>query len=94
MPSNFENSSSFGGQQYREGPVARGIERQTAKIPSDAWLWAAFGSMGASLFYKLRGNSKTANFVGQWAPAFLLLGVYNKLVKLHGSDTHERARAA
>jgi hypothetical protein len=25
-------------------------------------------------------------FVGHWVPTLLLLGVYNKLVKLHGSD--------
>ena len=25
-------------------------------------------------------------FVGQWAPTFLILGLYNKLVKLLGSD--------
>lgn len=27
-----------------------------------------------------------ALFVGQWAPTFLLLGIYNKMVKLQGSD--------
>jgi hypothetical protein len=30
-------------------------------------------------------------FVGQWAPAFLILGVYNKLVKQHGSDAYSKA---
>jgi hypothetical protein len=95
MASDFESSGSFGGGAgYREGPVARGLERQTAKIPSDVWLWAAVGSIGASLFCKMTGNRHTANFIGQWAPTFLLLGVYNKLVKLHGSDSYERARAA
>jgi len=24
--------------------------------------------------------------VGQWAPTLLILGIYNKMVKLHGSD--------
>jgi hypothetical protein len=28
-----------------------------------------------------------SNFVGQWVPTFLIFGLYNKLVKLHGSDT-------
>lgn len=27
-----------------------------------------------------------AMFVGQWAPTLLLLGVYNKIVKVAGSD--------
>lgn len=32
-------------------------------------------------------NKKHASmFVGQWAAPFLLLGIYNKLVKQHGSD--------
>lgn len=30
-----------------------------------------------------------SNFVGQWAPVFLLLGIYNKIVKTQGHDqTH------
>jgi hypothetical protein len=70
----------------REGWVARSIEQQTAKLPSDAFLWAALGSIGASLILTIAGDQKRANFVGQWAPTFLILGLYNKLVKLHGSD--------
>ena len=33
-------------------------------------------------------------FVGQWAAPFLLLGIYNKLVKQHGSDGRSRGRDA
>jgi hypothetical protein len=72
--------------EHREGPVARAIEEQTAKLPSDTFLWAAFGSIGASLILRLIGRKHDALFVGEWAPTFLLLGIYNKLVKLHGSD--------
>ena len=72
--------------EHREGPVATAIEKQTAKIPSDIYLWAALGSMAASLTLKLMGNDKTALFVGQWAPSFLLLGTYNKIVKVEGHD--------
>jgi hypothetical protein len=32
-----------------------------------------------------------ALFVGQWAPTFLILGLYNKLVKVAGSDRSRRA---
>jgi len=32
------------------------------------------------------GRERDAVFVGQWAPTFLLLGVYNKIVKVAGSD--------
>ena len=72
--------------EHREGRVARTIEQQTARIPSDAWLWAALGSIGISLALELSGREKTANFVGHWAPTFLIFGLYNKMVKLQGSD--------
>jgi hypothetical protein len=72
--------------QHKEGPVARMIEEQTAKLPSDLFLWAALGSMGVSLTLKLMGQKHTALFVGQWAPSFLLLGLYNKIVKTEGHD--------
>lgn len=72
--------------EHREGPVARMIEQKTANLPSDTFLWAAFGSIGLSLTLQLTGHEKKANFVGHWAPTFLLLGIYNKMVKLHGSD--------
>lgn len=75
---------------HREGPVARAIEEQTAKLPSDTFLWAAFGSIGLSLVLKMIGRRHDALFVGEWAPTFLLLGIYNKLVKLHGSDSLDR----
>ena len=72
--------------EHREGPIARAIEQQTAKIPSDAFLWAAVGSMGLSLALEMMGEEKKANFVGHWAPTLLIFGLYNKLVKLQGSD--------
>ena len=73
-------------KQHSEGIVARTIEQQTAKLPSDIFLWGALGSIGVSLFFELKGNAEKSRFVGQWVSPFLLLGVYNKLVKLAGSD--------
>jgi len=73
----------------REGKTARSIEHQTAKIPSDVFLWAALGSMGASLALKCFGKKHDALFVGQWAAPFLLLGVYNKIVKVAGHDKQD-----
>ena len=73
----------------REGRVASAIEEQTAKIPSDAFLWAAFASMGISLTLKCLGRSHNALFVGQWAAPFMLMGVYNKLVKQQGHDAQD-----
>jgi len=75
-----------GQEDYREGFIAKVIEEQTAKLPSDVFLWAACGSIVGPLTYQSMGQEKKAMFVGQWAPRFLILGLYNKLVKLHGSD--------
>lgn len=73
-------------EAHREGPVARSLEQQTAKLPSDLFLWAALGSIAASLTCNMMKKPHGALFVGQWAPTFLLLGIYNKMVKLHGSE--------
>jgi hypothetical protein len=72
--------------EHEEGVVARSIEQQTAKLPSDTFLWLAGGSIATSLTLKMMGKDHEALFVGQWAPTFLILGLYNKLVKLMGSD--------
>ena len=74
---------------HREGRLAKAIEEQTAKLPSDTFLWAAGASIAASLTLKLIGRDKDGVFVGQWAPTFLILGLYNKLVKQLGSDRTE-----
>jgi hypothetical protein len=73
--------------QKREGQVAATIEDQTAKIPSDVFLWASIGVMAVSLGLKLFKKEETSLFIGQWAPAFLLFGIYNKLVKQLGHDS-------
>jgi hypothetical protein len=60
-----------------EGCVSIVIEEQTAKLPSDIFLWAAVGAMTASLTLKIMAKKHTALFIGQWAAPFLLLGIYN-----------------
>jgi len=82
-------------RQHAEGSLARTIEEQTAKLPSDVFLWAALGSMGVSLFLRASGKKDESLFVGQWAAPFLILGLYNKLVKVAGSDrVHDQPPAS
>lgn len=69
-----------------EGASAKAIEEQTSKIPSDLFLYASLAAMGTSLALKCMGRRHSALFVGQWASPFLLLGIYNKLVKQQGHD--------
>lgn len=70
----------------REGKATQKIEHVTSALPSTTWLILAGGSIVASLVLKLVGKHQTANFVGQWAPTMLLLGIYNKIVKVAGSE--------
>jgi len=78
------------GGEHQEGPLARTIEQQTAKLPSDTFLWAAVGSIGASALLRLLGKKHASLFVGEWVAPMLLFGVYNKIVKVQGSDRHDR----
>ncbi len=73
-------------QQHSEGVVAKTIENQTAKLPSDFFLRAAVGAIGVSAVLELMGNEEKSRFVGQWVSPFLILGLYNKIVKVAGSD--------
>lgn len=73
-------------QEHSEGRVARSIEQQTAKLPSDTFLWAAVAAMAVSAALQISGRQHVSNFVGQWAPTLLIFGLYNKLVKQLGSD--------
>ncbi len=89
MESRVNENGVFEAEREREGPVARTIESMTARLPSDIWLWASGASMLVSLGLQLSGNRKTkdiSNFIGQWAPTLLILGLYNKLVKVAGHD--------
>ncbi|MCW8311890.1 hypothetical protein ACR78Z_17340 [Sphingobacterium thalpophilum] len=69
-----------------EGEITKKIEQQTSKVPSTLFLGAALVAMGVSAALKCMANDKTALFVGQWAAPFLLLGIYNKIVKTEGHD--------
>ena len=69
-----------------EDQVTGAIESKTSQGPSSSYLAAALGSMAGSLILKLAGQDNWALFVGQWAAPFLIMGVYNKMVKQHGTD--------
>lgn len=73
-------------QDKKEGKVAKTIEEQTSKLPSDVFLWASIGAMAASMVLKIARQKHLSLFVGQWAAPFLLFGIYNKLVKQGGHD--------
>ena len=75
---------------HKEGPVAKTIEEQTAKLPSDLFLWASLGAMGVAFALKLLKKDHISLFIGQWAAPFLIMGLYNKVVKVDGHDKTEK----
>ena len=76
--------------QHKEGKLAKTLEEQTAKIPSDVYLWAAVGTMALSLGLFLTKKKHASLFFGQWAPSLLIIGLYNKLVKVEGHDSEDK----
>lgn len=74
----------------KEGKMTKAIEKRTSKVPSGCYLAAALVSMGTSLALKCMGKKGAALFVGQWASPFLIMGLYNKLVKTEGHDQKDR----
>ncbi|WP_029901941.1 hypothetical protein [Prevotella sp. 10(H)] len=69
-----------------EGKLTVAIEKQTAKVPSGVYLAASITAMATSLTLKCFGKNHAALFVGQWAAPFLIMGLYNKVVKTEGHD--------
>jgi hypothetical protein len=87
----FPSTTTSRSRGEREDQFTSSIESQTSRIPSTGYLGAAIASMAGSAVLKIMGKNDWALFVGQWAPAFLIMGVYNKVVKQHGSDVYSRA---
>ena len=74
-----------------EGHLTKTIEEQTSKIPSVFYLAVAGSAIALSLgLFATQEKKSIANFVGLWGPTLLLLGLYNKVVKLEGSDRYNK----
>ncbi len=65
-----------------EGRTTSMVERQTSKVPSLAFMGLAVGSMVASAVLVMTGRKQLGNFLGHGAPTILIMGLYNKVVKL------------
>ena len=76
--------------EVKEGQTTALIESYTSKVPSGFYLGAAIASIAASVVFKVSKKDHAALFVGQWVAPFLILGLYNKMVKQHGSDAATR----
>jgi hypothetical protein len=72
--------------EHKEGDITKAIEYYPSQVPSGTYLTLALGSIGLSLGLQMMGKKHAATFVGHWAPTILILGLYNKLVKVKGSE--------
>src|SRR5688572_16342553 len=52
------------GRSHTEGGLAKPIEEVTAALPSDTFLWLAYGAGAFSIFLKLRGRNHDALMAG------------------------------
>lgn len=73
--------------EIQEDQLTALLESYSAKWPTSLFMGAAIASMIGSAILKTQGKHQHALFIGQWAAPFLLLGLYNKMVKQHGSDS-------
>jgi hypothetical protein len=85
-----EQSQTGYSPQPTEDQFTKTIEEYTASIPSSAYLGVALAAMGASLLFQATGQGKWGNFIAQWVPTWLIIGLYNKMVKLEGHDKTDR----
>lgn len=81
-------------QNKYEGKVTKKIEEQTARVPSLTFMGLALGSMIASAACMASGRRQLAQFIGQWVPSLLIIGVYNKVVKVENDLLRQQERVA
>jgi hypothetical protein len=77
---------------HADTKVKRAIEAVSTqglrKIPDSAFLAMAGGAFVTALVLRLAGRRDAAMFVSEWAPAILLLGIYNKITSLDKNRKH------
>jgi hypothetical protein len=86
----METETFASGDNRTEDQFTKTVEEYTAAIPSSAYLAVAVAAMAASLGLQMAGRGKWGNFIAQWVPTWLIIGLYNKLVKLEGHDRYDR----
>jgi hypothetical protein len=90
MESNSILSESGRQQSVSEPKGARSIIKQIPKKTSPFFLVLAGGAVALSLGLAMSKKEKNwANFVGQWVPTILLLGIYDKIMKTQSLEQSE-----
>jgi hypothetical protein len=87
---NYEGALETGQPHTNEESFTKTVKAYTAAVPSSAYFAVAIGAMALALTLQLAGRGKWGNFIAQWVPAWLVIAVYHKLVKLEGHDRGDR----
>ena len=69
-------SQSVNVESLRE--AGRKLSSTVEELSPDVFLTGAAASVAISLFLRITGRQHDAQFVGQWAPTLLLLGLYTR----------------
>jgi hypothetical protein len=88
---NYEGALETSQPRATEDSFTKTVQVYAAAVPSSAYLVVAVGSLALAMTLQLAGRGKWGHFIAQWVPAWLIIGVYNKLVKLEG---HKRGEPA
>ncbi|MGH7853643.1 MAG: hypothetical protein ACREP3_09400 [Candidatus Binatia bacterium] len=83
---NYEGAFATAQPRRTEYSFTKTVEEYSESVPSSVYLGVAVGAMALSLAFQLAGRGKWGNFIAQWVPTWLIIGVYNKMVKLEGHD--------
>lgn len=84
MDSNSILTESGRNKSLSEEKVKEFVEKKPSEIPSSFFLALAGGAVALALGLALTQKKKSwANFVGQWVPTILLLGIYDKVAMTH-----------
>ena len=77
---------SLGGVKWNHDQLKTSSQKQS--YPTQP----LYRAMGLSLACQVTGKGKWGNFIAQWVPTSLIIGLYNKLVEMEGHDRYDRGR--
>ncbi len=65
------------------------LSSSVEELSPDIFLAGAVGSIALSVLLRIAGRHHDAQFVGQWAPTLLLVGLYTRQVELLGGSSKQ-----
>jgi hypothetical protein len=68
----------------RAGYPRQSIQRLTARLPSDFFVWTGVAVAAASIGLLVAGKKQSSALVGGWVPTILAFGLYSKMVRMTG----------